>query len=152
MKLYLSGPMTGIQKNNADYFAAVAKTLRYAGHEVFNPAEKGNTLQRPFWPYSSDTEWYEKKMDVRESRLSEPERRIWLRDDIFALSLCDAIILLPDWESSRGARAEKAWAESVNMRHFIWENFSDQCELGVSIFSAHIILQRTQLATEGPSQ
>jgi hypothetical protein len=35
--------------------------------------------------------------------------------DVAALSLCDAIALLPGWEESIGARAEKACAEWMGL-------------------------------------
>ena len=39
MKVYLSGPMTGLPDYNRPEFNRVAAILRDMGHEVFNPAE-----------------------------------------------------------------------------------------------------------------
>ena len=41
MQLYLAGPMRSIKDFNFPAFNAAAAKLRAAGHEVFNPAEKG---------------------------------------------------------------------------------------------------------------
>ena len=40
MKIYLSGPMTGIPDLNRPEFNRVAALLRKRGHHVFNPAEQ----------------------------------------------------------------------------------------------------------------
>lgn len=39
--------------------------------------------------------------------------RVWLDGDLAILARCDAVLLLPFWEQSEGARAEKAHAESL---------------------------------------
>lgn len=39
MRLFLSGPMTGIEDYNRQEFDRVAGILRGMGHKVFNPAE-----------------------------------------------------------------------------------------------------------------
>ena len=41
MKMYLSGPMTGMAENNFPAFHDAAAKLRAGGHEVVNPAELG---------------------------------------------------------------------------------------------------------------
>jgi len=39
MKLYLSGPITGIENNNIEVFAKAASDLREAGFDIVNPLE-----------------------------------------------------------------------------------------------------------------
>ena len=120
MKLYISGPMTGLPNNNARAFNHVAKALRKAGYVVFNPAETTHLPSFDGWRFAEELETNNEA--IRAANLSEPQRRIWLRDDIIALSKCDAIVLLPGWEGSRGAWAELYWADAVKMKEYYWEN------------------------------
>ena len=90
MKVFISGPMTGIEDFNRAKFNAMEKMLKEHGKSVFNPA------------------W----LAVDES---------WSRDDLMAVDIavlarCDAIVLLPGWENSEGARAEYAYAVSAGKR------------------------------------
>ena len=90
-RIYLAGPMTGLPDFNRPAFHAAAKDLRDQGHEVVNPAElcdKHGT--------SHSWEWY-------------------MRQGLKALADCDAIVMLPGWEGSRGARIEHWTAMAVGM-------------------------------------
>lgn len=79
-RVYVSGAMSDIADHNFPAFNAAAAELRAAGYEVINPAELN--------PDTSMT-WEE-----------------CLRVDIRELCTCDAIALLPGWESSKGANLE----------------------------------------------
>ncbi len=89
-RLYLAGPMSGIPQHNYPLFNRVARMLREQGHEVFNPAEN-------------------KDAGARRSRA------YYMRLDIPALLACDAIVVLPDWEGSRGANLEMWIAIDLEM-------------------------------------
>ena len=89
MKLYLAGPMTGIEDLNFPAFTAGAAALRAAGYEVVNPAELNPDHTMP---------WAE-----------------CMRRDIAALVTCDGIALLPGWEQSRGATLEHHIASRLEM-------------------------------------
>lgn len=43
---------------------------------------------------------------------------LWLKGDIAILSRCDAVVLVPGWESSSGAMDERAFAERHNIPVF----------------------------------
>lgn len=92
MKIYLSGPMTGIENNNFETFAAAAKDLREEGHEVINPAEQINK--------SSWTEY--------------------MRHDIAELVKCDAVAVLLGWNKSKGAKIEVYIAEALGIPVSEW--------------------------------
>ena len=78
MKVYISGPMTGIPEFNRPEFDRAADRVRAAGHEPVLPA-----------PYV-DGKSYEE----------------YLRDDIRMLLDCDGIYMLPGWQESKGAKIE----------------------------------------------
>jgi hypothetical protein len=82
MKVYISGPMTGLPHFNAPAFNEAATTLRSLGFDVINPAELDAADLEP-------KEWHE-----------------YLRRDLVELVKCDAVALLPGWQKSKGARLE----------------------------------------------
>lgn len=80
MKVYISGPMTGIPEYNRDAFMTAEARLRKLGHLVENP-----------WRLGAQVGWGHFQ---------------YMRRDIRALSRCSAIHMLPGWWRSRGARKE----------------------------------------------
>jgi len=90
-RVYLSGPMTGLPNHNFPAFHDAATELRSMGLEVVNPAEINAIPGALPWEQC-------------------------LRNDIKALCDCDAIILLPGWESSSGAHLELHIAHRVGMK------------------------------------
>lgn len=82
MKVYISGPMTGIPEFNYPAFEDAAQRLRALGYDVVSPHEIN-----PPDGIDHTWEWY-------------------LRRDIAGLVECDGIVVLPGWENSRGARVE----------------------------------------------
>lgn len=89
-RVYISGPMTGLPECNFPAFHAAAAELRARGYEVANPAE-----------INAETggDWH-----------------FYLRADIKALCDCDAIVLLPGWENSKGAHLELHVAHRLGLR------------------------------------
>lgn len=89
MRVYISGPMTGMPELNFPAFHVAAKRWRDGGCEVVSPAELNP---------DPDAEW-----------------RVCMRADIKALVDCDAIYMLPEWQKSRGANLEKHIAEALGL-------------------------------------
>lgn len=109
MKIYLAGPMTGIPHFNYPAFNAAAAKLREAGHTVFNPAEY-------------DVETYGKDISnetgcaITATAEHGFDRRAALKADL--AWICDnaeGIALLPGWEKSSGANAERALANALGL-------------------------------------
>lgn len=97
MKVYISGPMTGIEDFNFPLFNAVAKFLQTLGWRVENPAEKGIV---PDWDWED-----------------------YLRYDIEKLMQCEYIVLLPGWENSRGARLEVRIARELGFTFLDYDEY-----------------------------
>lgn len=89
-RVYIAGPMTGLPEFNFPAFHAMAAAMRAEGWHVENPAEHGHV---------EGAEWAD-----------------YLRFDIGQLSTCEAMMLLPGWSRSRGARLEVHIAKEIGMR------------------------------------
>jgi uncharacterized protein DUF4406 len=85
---YLAGPMQNYPEHNHPAFHAAAATLRACGHTIVNPAE--------FGPFVTDWQTVMKR-------------------DLHAMLWCDALVMLPGWEKSRGARLETRTAWDLEM-------------------------------------
>lgn len=98
MKLYLSGPMTGIPEKNKREFDRCSQALREKGHEVVVPEPIENAD-----PGTNDYD-------------------ACLKQDLIDMLGCEAVVVMNGWNNSRGARLEVTTAIQVGMRV---ANFSD---------------------------
>jgi hypothetical protein len=89
-RLYVAGPMSGIEDYNFPAFNEAARLLRAAGYSVENPADTG---VREGW------EWHDYLRSAIGSRLVR----------------CDGVATLPGWKQSRGALLEVYIAEALGM-------------------------------------
>ncbi len=89
MRIYLAGPMRGIPDYNFPEFYKYACKLRFQGHVVFNPAELGIHQD-----------------NIRE--IFEAEMG-WLCRN------AEAVYLMPGWQASLGAIAERALAQALGL-------------------------------------
>lgn len=89
-RLYVSGPMTGYPNYNHEAFKAASLTLRSWGFTVVSPAEldeQFGTIPEPSEPFGAEYISY-------------------LTRDIQHVVDVDAVVVLPGWEKSRGAKFE----------------------------------------------
>jgi Domain of unknown function (DUF4406) len=102
MKIYLSGPMTGLPHYNFPAFDYAAAKLRAEGHEVFSPADNDRThglTGDPDIPFPPGV-----------------TTRVLFKDDAsYICDHADRIALLPGWEHSKGAKAERALSEALGL-------------------------------------
>ena len=89
MRIYLSGPMTGLPEYNYPAFNAEAARLRALGYTVENPAEN---------PAPEREEW-----------------ELYMRAALRQMLDCDAVAFLPGWQHSRGANVEIELAGHLGM-------------------------------------
>ncbi len=89
-KIYIAGKVTGLpQQEVVAKFAKAKQEIEGMGFEVVNPIEVVNDFATP---------WNEA-----------------MKLCIAALLECNAVVLLPCWKSSKGARLEKDSARSFGM-------------------------------------
>lgn len=89
MKIYISGPMTGLPDFNRSRFDEVARELRFRGYVVLNPAEN---------PLPRCGTW-----------------QGWMRMALRQLCKADCVVMLEGWQSSRGALMEKRLADDLGI-------------------------------------
>lgn len=87
-KAYIAGPMRHWPEENFPAFHTAARSLRDLGLDVFNPAE-GLPHGKPFSEY--------------------------MRQDLPELFTCDLVVVLPEWECSRGAILEVSVARALDI-------------------------------------
>jgi hypothetical protein len=130
--IYIAGPMRGIPLYNFPAFdAAHAKLQLDLGYKVINPAQLDR--QAGFDPaidLPADWDWHTLPDHFS---LADAMRR-----DFEAIMQSDELCLLPGWQLSRGATAEKALAEWRGLR--VWE------------LEPETILQEAQRITGGDRQ
>jgi len=89
MKVYLAGPMRGYPQFNFPAFDEATALLRGQGHDVFSPAERDR-----------DVDNFDPEKDKVKS-LS-----YYMQFDLPEVCKADAVVCLPGWEKSQGARLE----------------------------------------------
>ena len=106
--IYLSGPITGID-NYMENFSAAEVRLADKGWHVVNPAKMG-------WILPVNAEWSD-----------------FMMIDFQLLAACGCICMLKDWEKSRGAQAEMAFAKENGIR-VIYHEIEKRKDHGPDIF------------------
>ena len=87
VKLYISGPITGIESYEQNFHIA-ERALRLRGYIVVNPCKIRHR----------GTTWED-----------------YMKKDIAALLTCDGVATLPNWINSRGANLEVRIAQALGM-------------------------------------
>ena len=97
MKIYISGPITGMDNKNWEAFYSMEDSLKSIGYEVVNPLVVSSKL---------------------ESMIIYPSWIQYMIVDIRALLDCDAIYHLKGWEESKGAMIEARIAMRIGLKLF----------------------------------
>lgn len=102
MKIYIAGKMTGVYEFNFPAFFAAEAKLQAKGHETVNPArhDQETGLDVTGLTGNETPEGFDLKATL-----------LW---DLNQVADCDAIYLIPGWETSKGARAEVALATALS--------------------------------------
>ena len=94
-KVYISGPMTGIENFNIKAFQLAEAKFTIAGYEVYNPIVNAHLFK--------DIESEDKKYSMV------------MRKDLIDLLYCDCIAMLKGWEQSNGAKVELLVAQTCGL-------------------------------------
>ena len=97
MKIYLAGPMRGIENFNFPAFEKAAARLREIGHEVRSPAE--HDIEQGFDPSLGTLD----SLDLAASFAWDFQSVCW----------CDVVVVLPGWEKSVGFSLERKLADTI---------------------------------------
>lgn len=89
-KIYLSGPITGIENGNREAFKFFEETLVSIGFNVVNPHNLHTTEEIKTFTWDQ-----------------------FMKSDIKALMDCDVVAVLPGWQNSKGANIEVKLAKDV---------------------------------------
>lgn len=98
-KIYISGPMTGVEDLNKPLFDEAAERLRSLGWEVFNPHD----------------------IHLSEEFEDAPSWLDYILADLSAMKDCSAVCLLNGWEKSYGARVETLVAQKLGMTTYAYD-------------------------------
>jgi hypothetical protein len=98
LRIYISGPMTGIPNLNRTAFKDEATRLWIQGFDVMDP----HNLAPARLKGESDDDYYVRCLEA----------------DLEALGQCDAIKLLPGWQDSKGSRIELHRALELGLKVF----------------------------------
>jgi len=106
--IYVAGPMRGKRFFNFPAFDSAKSELQMRGFRVVSPADLDRAIGFDPENLGSDYDW------------SDPSKcgfsmTAAIDRDVAALRKCDAIYMLRGWESSKGAIAEKALAEWMEL-------------------------------------
>ena len=102
MKVYLAGPMRGIPESNYPAFKEAAAKLRAEGHIVFSPVDWDMINHGPDGCHSET-------FDLRNALAADLE---WICIE------AEAVAMLPGWQNSKGATAERAAALAIGLEIF----------------------------------
>lgn len=105
--------MRGIPNFNSSAFHAAAAKLRAEGHFVFNPAEHDEEVFGKIHSPRGSEAGLARKAGMTTMQL---RREVFATDTKWICDHADAICLLPGWETSKGARAERALGEALGLQ------------------------------------
>lgn len=110
MQIYLSGPMSGVPYFNYPAFDVEAAVLRVLGHEVFNPADHDHEL------FGADISNPTGSVEQARAEYGFDRAKALKADLSWICDNAEALVFLPGWENSSGARAEMALADALGLK------------------------------------
>lgn len=115
MKWYLAGPMSGIAQFNIPAFDEATETLRFLGYDITSPAELDSVEVRAAAMKSKDGAHSD--VDSIETWGDMLARDVKIISDNM-----DAVVFLPGWHDSQGARLEAYVALLTKKKFAVYVN------------------------------
>lgn len=147
MKVFIAGPMTGIPHFNHPAFHEAEALLKSDGHIVFSPAGMDDVVYGPKFASTN--------LNGDEQEGAENfgyNRRTAMASGISFICLdADCVVLLPGWQRSRGALAEKAVAESLSIPVIEYTKFKSTFRAPASGIEPLSAESKSAALTPGPS-
>lgn len=107
-RIYIAGPMTGIPQFNFPLFDEAARVLRHDGYDAVSPAELDDPEDRKAALESPDGHMHGgHHMNKTWGDFLARDVKLLADDGI------EAVVVLPGWETSRGARLETYVANAL---------------------------------------
>lgn len=114
---YISGPISGMMNGNFDAFMFAQKQLERDGYIVVNPHEIGRDIYKKH-------SLIEKPATIVElQKYNDETWREFMRNDIKHLVDCDCVMLLDNYETSRGCRLEIVIAQKLNIPIYMFRDY-----------------------------
>lgn len=110
-KMYLSLPMTGIENLNLPLEKEAFFVARKMGYWVYSPSHLATAVER-----------------IMAEHDEEPLYQHYLGYDLWSLSRCDAMLLCPGWENSKGCKTEVRFAVENNIPVYDYNDGMRICE------------------------
>jgi len=104
-KVYISGPMSGIEDHNFPEFDRVAAILRDGGCDVVNPADISRNLE----------EWCKMR------NMAPPTYDQYMAVDLDAMDECECVVYLKGWAGSEGAKRELDKSLAISLAQWVWD-------------------------------
>jgi hypothetical protein len=96
-KLFVSGPMTGIEHYNCENFCRYAEMARNLGYRVINPVEMA------------------RKIGIKKVLSDKRVLKRLINAELESIKTCDAILMLDWWQNSPGAKKELRVALGIGL-------------------------------------
>jgi Domain of unknown function (DUF4406) len=114
MRLYVAGPMSGLEGNNYTAFRAAGDSLHAAGYKVLNPVDI-DEAHAAFVETSG--------MACRVCQTGVHSWAWYMRQAVRLMLAADGVATLPEWQHSHGAITEIELAQTLEMpvyTHHVW--------------------------------
>lgn len=110
-KVYLAGPMRGVKNYNFANFYKAAAMLNMWGFNVANPAEMDLIVDEVIFEPATNTVVLAERWDEQQT----------MRRDFDAIRESTAVVFLPGWENSTGAKREYAYASACGIPCYLYD-------------------------------
>lgn len=126
-EVYLAGPMRGYVEYNYPAFKRAATLLRSRGVVVHNPAEN------------------DAKLSIEDLNKYDNPLKMYLRQDLQDVLVSDAVVVLPGWEESLGARTEVTVAFATSTPVYEYTTWNEVKSLPAPANESYIYSTTTSL-------